>query len=148
MATSAAEKPPAAPTERRMAPRHPAEAMPSITGVRLSPGGREAWLVNISCTGVLLRCATKLPPGTPVQVTLEGTFQPASIKGRVARCFVADIGRPVGLSYHIGIHFNETIPHRRPAGRKPRGRARAKGRGGGGTSSGTGVSESVVGQSS
>jgi hypothetical protein len=109
MATSAAEKPVAATSERRMAPRHPAEAMPSITGVRLSPGGREAWLVNISCTGVLLRCATKLPPGTPVQVTLEGTFQPGSIKGRVARCFVADIGRPVGLSYHIGIHFNETI---------------------------------------
>jgi PilZ domain len=95
--------------ERRMAPRYPASAVPSITGVRVSPGGGEAFLVNISTSGVLVRCTTKLPTGTPVTVTFEGSFQGGSIKGRVARCFVADIGRPVGLSYHIGIAFNESI---------------------------------------
>jgi hypothetical protein len=95
--------------ERRMAPRYPAASVPSITGVRLSPGGGEAWLVNISTSGVLVRCTTKLPTGTPVTVTFEGSFQGGAIKGRVARCFVADIGRPVGLSYHIGIAFNESI---------------------------------------
>jgi hypothetical protein len=93
-----------------MAPRLVAAAVPAITGVRLSPGGGEAWLVNISSSGVLVRCATKLLPGTPVMVTFEGTFVVGSAKGKVARCFVADIGRPVGLSYHIGIAFNESIP--------------------------------------
>ncbi|MCM3880837.1 MAG: PilZ domain-containing protein [Vicinamibacterales bacterium] len=97
-------------SERRTAPRLVAAAVPAITGVRLSPGGGEAWLVNISSSGVLVRCATKLLPGTPVMVTFEGTFVVGSAKGKVARCFVADIGRPIGLSYHIGIAFNESIP--------------------------------------
>jgi hypothetical protein len=83
--------------------------MPSITGLRLSPGGGEASLVNISSTGVLVRCPTKLPPGTAVTVTLDGTFSPSTIKGKVVRCFVADICRPAGLAYHIGIAFNQAI---------------------------------------
>jgi len=96
-------------SERRTAPRLPASTVSAITGVRLSPGGREATLVNISSTGALVRCQTKVLPGTAVTVQLDGTFTPASIKGKVVRCLVADICRPAGLSYHIGIAFNQEI---------------------------------------
>jgi PilZ domain len=109
MATPTAERQVPATAERRAAPRHPASGMASITGLRLSPGGGEVSLVNISSTGLLVRCTTKLLPGTPVTVTLDGTFSPSSIKGKVMRCFVADICRPAGLAYHIGIAFNQAI---------------------------------------
>lgn len=111
MRTAAAEKGPEVPeAEKRAALRQPAALVPSITGVRLSPGGGEAWLVNISSTGALVRCTTRLPPGTPVTVLFEGGFTPESIKSKVVRCFVADICRPAGLSYNIGLNFNEPVP--------------------------------------
>ena len=110
MPTAAAEKTAdVASDERRQALRQPAAMMPSIKGVRLSPGGGEAWLVNISSTGALVRCSTRLLPGTPVTVLFDGGFTPESIKSKVVRCFVADICRPGGLSYHIGLHFNDPI---------------------------------------
>jgi hypothetical protein len=95
--------------EKRAATRHAAAAMSSITGIRLSPIGTEAHLVNISTTGILVRCATRLMPGTAVTVLFEGTFAPPPVKGTVVRCLVADICRPAGLSYHVGIHFKEPI---------------------------------------
>ncbi len=110
MLTSASESKVAETSERRTAPRFPASVMPSITSVHLSPGGGEAFLVNISSTGALVRCATRLLVGTPITLVFDGEFSPASIKGRVARCLVADLGRPAGLSYHIGIAFKEAIP--------------------------------------
>ena len=109
MSTSTAERQVPAAAERRTATRHPASGMTSITGVRLSPGGGEATLVNISSTGALVRCPTKLLPGTTITMTFDGTFSPSSIKGKVVRCFVADICRPAGLAYHIGIAFNQAI---------------------------------------
>jgi hypothetical protein len=109
MSTSTAERQVPATAERRAATRHPATGMPAITGVHLSPGGGEASLVNISSTGALVRCPTKLLPGTAVTMTFDGTFSPSTIKGKVVRCFVADIGRPAGLAYHIGIAFNVAI---------------------------------------
>ena len=95
--------------ERRTAARHPAAAMPAITGVRLSPVGSGAQLVNISTTGVLVRCTSRLMPGTAVTVLFEGTFAPPPVKATVVRCLVADIGRGAGLSYHVGIAFKATI---------------------------------------
>ena len=95
--------------ERRTATRHPAAAMPAITGVRLSPVGSGAQLVNISTTGVLVRCSSRLMPGTAVTVLFEGTFAPPPVKATVVRCLVADIGRGAGLSYHVGIAFKTTI---------------------------------------
>lgn len=109
MPAAVAVRTPAGIDERRTAGRLHADAVPSITGVRLSPCGGQSFLVNISPTGVLVRCATRLLPGTPVVVIFDGTFLPASIAGRVARCLVADICGPSGLSYHIGIAFNKEI---------------------------------------
>jgi hypothetical protein len=95
--------------ERRIAERHHASLLPSITGVRLSPSGGEASLVNISTTGVLLKANVRLMPGTIVTVNLDGTFQPASIAGRVVRCMVTDIDSKGVLCYHVGAAFNQEI---------------------------------------
>ena len=95
--------------DRRTAARHPAAAMPAISGVRLSPVGSGAQLVNISTTGILVRCSSRLMPGTAVTVLFEGTFAPPPVKATVVRCLVADIGRGAGLSYHVGIAFKTTI---------------------------------------
>jgi hypothetical protein len=94
--------------ERRIAHRHAASIVPSITGVRLSPAGGEASLVNISTTGVLVKCRTRLLPGTAVTAIFDGTSSLSSVKSKVARCLVADIDAN-GMSYHIGIAFNAPV---------------------------------------
>jgi hypothetical protein len=95
--------------ERRIAERRPAALVPSITGVRLSPSGGEASLVNISTTGVLLKANVRLMPATIVTVNMDGTFRPSSIAARVVRCSVTDIDAKGVLWYHVGAAFNQAI---------------------------------------
>lgn len=89
--------------------RRPAAEVPSITGLRLSPHGAEASLVNISTTGLLAECTVRLKVASPVQVLFEGGFSPSSVAGRVARCEVASMGRDGVLRYHIGVEFSAPI---------------------------------------
>jgi hypothetical protein len=96
-------------------PRRPAAAVPSITGLRLSPLGAEASLVNISETGLLADCPVRLKVGSPTKVLFEGAFFPSSVSGRVARCEVNAMGQNGGLRYHIGIEFNAPIALDRPS---------------------------------
>jgi hypothetical protein len=96
-------------TEKRNAPRHPASDVPSITGLRLSPHGAEASLVNLSTTGLLAECAVRLKTGSTVTVQFEGTFTPAAAQGRVARCSVASLSNTGTLMYHVGLAFDEAI---------------------------------------
>ena len=96
-------------TESRVAPRRPASLIPDITTVRLTPVGGNAALVNISATGVLVECATRIAPGSPVTVVFEGTFVPGSVSGKVARCEVTGIDQQGVLRYHLGIAFNKSI---------------------------------------
>lgn len=103
---------PAAPEETassRSEQRLPASQFPSITGLRLSPYGAEAHLINLSKTGVLARCDIRLTPGTPVTVTFEGTFSPSSIQARVVRSHVAEIGAGGRLSFEIAMAFLRPI---------------------------------------
>ena len=115
------DQPPAeTPTEQRKAPRRPAALVPSVTGLRISPHGAGAMLVNISRTGLLAECSVRLQPGSPVTVNFEGTFQPASIDGRVARSAVASVAADGSLRYHAGINFSvpivlEDLPEAEPA---------------------------------
>jgi len=95
--------------ENRDAPRRPASAVPSITGVRISPHGVEASLVNISESGVLAECGERLKPGSAVTVVFEGTFTPRSVEGRVARNTVSSMGKDGRLRYHVGIAFTKHI---------------------------------------
>lgn len=97
------------PVERRLTARRRVSQVPSIAGLRLSPCGGEAFLVNISGSGVLVKINMRLLPGTVVTVVFEGTFSPSSVKGRVARCLVADIDSSGVVWYHVGVAFNELI---------------------------------------
>ena len=95
--------------EARKAPRLPASAVPSIKGVRLSPHGTEATLLNISASGALVECASRIRLGTTVTTIFDGTFSPSTIEGRVARSSVANVSKKGVLQYHIGIAFNSPI---------------------------------------
>jgi len=95
--------------EGRSAPRLPASAVPSIKGVRLSPHGTEATLMNISASGILVECVSRLRLGTAVTTVFDGTFSPSTIEGRVARSSVANVSKKGVLQYHIGIAFNKPI---------------------------------------
>ena len=96
-------------SDLRSAIRYPASAVPAITGLRISPHGVEAALVNISESGVLAECGERLKPGSSVTVVFEGTFVPRSMEGRVARNSVSSMGRDGRLRYHVGISFGRTI---------------------------------------
>ncbi|HVH25512.1 MAG TPA: PilZ domain-containing protein [Vicinamibacterales bacterium] len=96
--------------EGRSAPRLQAAEVPSIKGVRLRPFGAEATLVNISASGVLVECVTRLRLGTAVTVIFDGTFSPATAEGRVARSTVATVSKNGVLRYHVGIAFQNAIP--------------------------------------
>lgn len=95
--------------ERRAAPRRPASAFPSITGLRMSPHGADALLVNISATGLLAECAERLQTGSQVTVMFEGEFTRRSVEGQVVRNLVAAMARDGRLRYHIGIQFDAPI---------------------------------------
>jgi hypothetical protein len=95
--------------EKRNAPRYPASEVPSITGLRMSPHGAEASLVNLSTTGLLCECAVRLKTGSTVTVQFEGTFTPTTVQGRVARCSVARVNESGTLMYHVGLAFSEAI---------------------------------------
>jgi len=88
-------------------PRFPASAVPSIKGVRLSPG-EAVQLINISKTGVLVEGKTRFVPGTRVTVIFEGTFTPGQIKGRIVRCQVSSI-HDGSLRYQSGIQFDKKL---------------------------------------
>jgi len=108
-------------TENRSAPRRLAAALPSITGLRISPHGVEARLVNISESGVLAECGERLKPGSSVTVVFEGTFTPRTMEGRVARNSVSSMGSDGRLRYHVGIAFAKRIalPAEEPSSVEP-----------------------------
>jgi PilZ domain len=95
--------------EFRSAPRHPASAVRSITGLGLSPPGVDAKLVNISTTGLLAECSERIKPGSLVTIVFEGSFVPQTLQGRVARNTVAAMGPGGSLRYHVGLAFTQAI---------------------------------------
>jgi hypothetical protein len=96
-------------TDERPARRYPASAFPEIQGIRLTPPGAAATLVNLSATGVLVECATRALPGSALTIHVAGTFTPASIGGRVVRCEVAGIAPDGSLRFHLGLAFNARV---------------------------------------
>jgi PilZ domain-containing protein len=108
--------------ENRSAVRYSASEVPSITGIRLSPHGANATLMNISASGVLVESTNRFRLATPVTVVFDGTFSPSSVEGRVARSFVANVSKNGVLRYHVGIAFNDPIALEKapaPANRLP-----------------------------
>ena len=102
---------PAVEGDHRGAPRQPSSAIPSITGLTLSPYGAEATLVNISATGLLAECRMPLKIGNFVKVLFEGALAPQPVAGRVVRICVASMASS-GVRYNIGIAFKDPIDAR------------------------------------
>ena len=92
--------------EHRYAPRRLASQLPAIKGLRLSPHGADAILVNISSSGLLAECTVRLKTGSVVLVLFDGTFSPTSVASRVVRCAVSAMGGDGILRYHVGIAFD------------------------------------------
>jgi len=92
-------------TPERAAPRRAAAEVPWITGVRFTPGGADAKLVNISEKGVLTACSGRVSPNATVLVKFEGTVEPQTVQGRVVRTEVAAMGRDGRLGYNVAIAF-------------------------------------------
>ena len=88
--------------------RHPAAAVPEITGLRISPG-EAATLVNISATGLLLDSPQRYAPGQRVTVHFEGRLATRQMKGRIVRCQVSVISAKGTLHYHAAIAFDERL---------------------------------------
>jgi hypothetical protein len=95
-------------TNRRADTRYPAEAVPEITGLRISPGA-EATLVNISATGVLIDSAQRFAPGQRVAVHFEGRLPTKYMKARIVRCQVSAISRKGSLRYHTAMAFDDRL---------------------------------------
>jgi PilZ domain-containing protein len=93
---------------RPAAARRPASAVPSIKGLRISPPGFSATLVDISASGLLAEWGVALKIGQAVTVNFEGTFSPQSVGAHVVRSAVASMTSG-GLRYHIGLTFTAPI---------------------------------------
>jgi len=82
--------------------------MPSITGLRISPPGIGATLVDISTNGLLAESGVAPRIGQEVEVTFEGTFSPATAAGQVVRSAIAAMA-PGGIRYHVAVAFTTPI---------------------------------------
>ena len=89
-------------------PRRPASDVPSITGLRISPPGFKATLVDISASGLLAEWGVALKVGQSVTINFEGTFTPRSVEAHVVRSSVASMASG-GVRYHVGLAFTAPI---------------------------------------
>jgi hypothetical protein len=94
--------------EQLAAPRRPASDVPSIEGLRISPPGFRAALVNISTSGLLAEWGLPLRIGQEVTVEFEGTFPQQMVAAHVIRNSVASITSG-NLRYHIALAFTTPI---------------------------------------
>lgn len=107
-ATAAARSGPPRQGEHSAAPRRPASAVPSIKGLRISPPGFRATLVDISASGLLAEWGVPLKVEQLVTVNFEGTFSPQSVEAQVVRSSVASM-TSAGVRYHVGLAFTAPI---------------------------------------
>ena len=82
--------------------------MPSIKGLRISPPGVEATLIDISASGLLAEWGVALKIGQAVTVDFEGTFSPQSLGAQVVRSAIASMTSG-GVRYHVGLAFTAPI---------------------------------------
>jgi hypothetical protein len=71
--------------ERRRAPRHVPDPLAPIARVRLRTG-RELTVIDLSSLGVLVEGATRLLPGTHLDVHVTSAHGRIPVRARVVRC--------------------------------------------------------------
>jgi len=94
--------------EHSAAPRRPASEVPSIEGLRISPPGFRAALVDISTSGLLAEWGLPLKTGQEVTVEFEGPFPQQTVAAHVIRSSVASITSG-NLRYHVALAFTAPI---------------------------------------
>lgn len=122
VAASAAAPGPSHHGAHSRAPRRPASAVPSITGLRISPPGFRATLVNISASGLLAEWGLPLKIGQAVTVVFESALTPHSAEAQVVRSSIASMTSG-SLRYHVGLAFTAPIAFEDPAPSATRGKA-------------------------
>ena len=98
-------EPPAAPAvdgDHRGAARRPASALPSISGLTLSPYGAAATLVNISTSGLLAESGVPLKIGNFVKVIQR---VPVKINIKTSK-ETEQLLRP-GMSVHVSVSIDQ-----------------------------------------
>ena len=91
--------------DRREAARHPAEEVPWIKGIRAA-NIEEAYLINVSSTGVLVQCRARLLPGDETVLQFVRSGNRFRVKGQVVRCEVADVHAEGSLQYEVAVAFD------------------------------------------
>jgi hypothetical protein len=91
----------------------PASAVPSIEGLRISPPGLTATLVDISASGLVAEWGVPLKIGQAVTVDFEGTFSPQSLEAQVVHSAVNSMTSD-GVRYHVGLEFTTPIAFEDP----------------------------------
>lgn len=75
---------------------------------RVRPGS-EVIVVDLSSTGALLEGHGRLRPGGRCEVTLALASGDVTVRGRVARCFVARLERSAPVRYRTAVAFETLI---------------------------------------
>ena len=91
--------------DRRGAPRHAADRLPWIKGVRVA-NIEDARLINVSSTGVLVQCRARLLPGNETVLQFVGSGNRFRVKGQVVRCEVAHVRAEGTLQYEVAVAFD------------------------------------------
>jgi hypothetical protein len=94
--------------ERRSSPRLGSADYGEAARLRLRPG-REATLVNLSRGGACVEGASRLLPGTPVEMQVAISGWHWSGKGRVLRCHVSALVLENGVRYRAALQFDPPV---------------------------------------
>ena len=93
--------------ERRRGSRRTPGPTEALSRVRLR-AGRELGVINVSITGALVEGATRLLPGTHVDVHVTSVQGRVLVRARVVRCAVWSVTADV-VSYRGALAFNAPV---------------------------------------
>ncbi|MBI3047193.1 MAG: PilZ domain-containing protein [Acidobacteria bacterium] len=100
-------RPRAAESERRAAPRHACEELP--TDVRLTiPGAADVAIVNISETGALIETSRRLSPGTTADLFVRLNGRRHALRATTVRSALHSIQS--GVVYRTALQFEQRLP--------------------------------------
>lgn len=91
--------------DRRVAKRIPAAELPWIKGITVAKVGN-AGLINLSSSGALVYCRTRLVPSQAVVLQIIGAGSRFRLKGHVVRCEVSAVRKGSTLDYRAAIAFD------------------------------------------
>jgi len=79
-----------------------------LVHLRLRPG-REALLLNLSSGGACIQVASRLLPGTPVEMQLSVSHWRWNGRAKVLRCHVSALVQEDGVRYQAALEFDPPI---------------------------------------